>query len=374
MTVPYPASPSRTAAAGPRPQWPGPRFHLPETETAQNWAALGSHLAAHGMVFDPSRDRPRQFATGFGNLNYLIVVDGVERVLRRPPMGELPPGANDMRREYRILSTLWQAFPLAPRAFYHTVDERVLGGQFLIMEYRPGLTIGGRLPAVLAGDPALAQRLGAMLIDILADLHAIDPVAIGLGDFGRPEGFLERAATGWRKRLLIAADETPPKAALAVSDWLAANRVPDGAPTLLHNDFKLDNVLLEPNTLRPLCVIDWDQGTRGDPLFDLATLLSYWTEADDPPAMRELGQMPTGAPGFQTRREVVQLYSARTGRDVSGFKFHRVLAMFKLGVIFLQIYARYRRGQSRDERFKRFGPIVDGLFEFAHEVARGRTF
>ena len=351
-----------------------PKFHSAETETRQDWAALVRHLAKHGMHFDPETDRPRQFATGYGNLNYLVVVDGVTRVLRRPPMGKLPPGANDMRREHTILSAIWRGFPLAPRSLHHTLDESVIGSQFLIIDYRRGLSIGGRMPRELAAVPGVGQKLGAMLIDVLVGVHGIDLQAAGLGGFGKPDGFLARATAGWRQRLMIASDDAPPRAALAVADWLAANPVPDGPATLIHNDFKLDNVLLDPATLAPVALIDWDQGTRADPLFDLATLLSYWAEPGDPPAMLELDQMPTAGHGFPRRRDVVEAYARQSGRDVSNILFPRVLAMLKLGVIFHQIYARYRRGESSDERYARFGPIVDGLFEFAHEIAQQRAF
>ncbi len=350
-----------------------PNFLAPDAETAQDWAALQVHLAEHGFSFDPGADRPRQFAGGFGNLNYLIRVDDQPMVLRRPPMGEIPPGANDMKREHRILSRLWRAFPLAPKSVHYSPDKEILGNHFLIMEYRAGLCIGGSWPDFLAGRDDIGAKLGDMLADTLADFHKVTPEEVDLAEFGRPDGFLERAVGGWRKRMELSCDDAPPKAGTAVADWLEANKVPDGVPTLLHNDFKLDNVLLDPDTLDPVAVLDWDQGTRGDPLFDLATLLSYWTEAGDPPAMHELDQMPTAGNGFPTRSEIVARYAERSGRDVSDFLFHRVLAMFKLGVIFMQIYAQYRRGTSQDERFKRFGDLTDGLMEFAHEVAMGRA-
>jgi aminoglycoside phosphotransferase (APT) family kinase protein len=366
MTVERDAAPPIVDAA--------PRFHPAASETRQDWAALARHLAVHGLRFDPEADPPRQFATGYGNLNYLIVVDGEQRVLRRPPMGKLPPGANDMRREHTILSSIWRVYPLAPRSLYHTMDESAIGSQFMIMEYRPGLSIGGHLPPAVAAVPAIGRRLGNMLVEVLAAIHAIEPDAVGLEGFGKPDGFLARTAAGWRKRLMIATDDAPGRAAVEVADWLEANRVPEGPPTLIHNDFKLDNVLLDPVTLAPVAVIDWDQGTRADPLFDLATLLSYWAEPGDPEAMLTLEQMPTAGHGFPRRREVVEAYARRSGRDVSNILFHRVLAMLKLGVIFAQIHARYRRGDSADARYARFGPIVDGLFEFAHDIARGRAF
>jgi aminoglycoside phosphotransferase (APT) family kinase protein len=350
-----------------------PNFLDDESETAQDWAALAAHLAEHGFHFEPKADRPRQFAGGFGNLNYLIRVDGAPAVLRRPPMGDIPPGANDMKREDRILSRLWRAFPLAPRSLHYSPDKEILGNHFLIMEYRAGLTIGGVWPEFLAGRDDIGAGLGDMLVDTLVAFHAVKPEEVDLGEFGRPAGFLRRAVAGWRQRMELSSDEAPPPIGVAVADWLEANQVPDGAPTLLHNDFKLDNVLLDPGTLAPVAVLDWDQGTRGDPLFDLATLLSYWTEPGDPPAMHDLAQMPSAGNGFPTRAGIVRRYAERSGRDVSDILFHRVLAMFKLGVIFMQIHAQYRRGTSSDPRFARFGDLTVGLMDFAHDVARGHA-
>ena len=140
----------------------------------------------------------------------------------------------------------------------------------------------------------------------------------------------------------------------------------------MHADFKLDNLILHPQTLEPLALLDWDMSTRGDPLFDLATLLSYWTEAGDPPAMHDLGQMPTAGYGFPSRDEVVQAYASATGRDVSNFAFYRVLCMFKLSVVFMQLHARYRRGATTDPRYRRFGELSHGLLEFTHDLAQGR--
>lgn len=346
-------------------------------QAAQPWHRLAAHLRRHGHDFAPEPP-PRQFAGGFGNLNYLIRLDGRSAVLRRPPAGPLPPGGNDMAREHRVLSRLGRAFPLAPRTLHFSDDESVLGAPFFIMEYRPGLVVRAELPPALAGEGAALSR---MLVDILAQLHAIDPAAVDLGDLGRPDGFLDRAVAGWIKRCGVAAadvydDGRPPAPAREVASWLEAQTVPRGDVALLHNDFKLDNVILDPAgpPPRPIAVLDWDQCTRGDPLFDLATLLSYWTEPGDPPAMHELRQMPTAAPGFMSRREVVELYARTTGRDVSAFRFHRVLAIMKLGVIFLQLYARYKRGTTRDPRYQGLGRIGDGIFEFALDVARRRIF
>jgi aminoglycoside phosphotransferase (APT) family kinase protein len=351
---------------------PDDQFRPPETTVTLPWDRLAAHVEGAGLTF--ARDvAPRQFAAGMGNLNYLIQIDGKPAVLRRPPLGPIPPGANDMKREHRTLSRLWQKFALAPRSFLYCEDADVIGAHFLIMEYRDGQAIAGKtLPGALAGDAGAARRLTEMLVRILADLHAVEPAAIGLSEFGRPDGFLTRAVEGWSKRGLIATDDDPPRALPALRDWLRANAVPDGAPTLLHNDFKLDNVLLDDATMRtPVAVLDWDQSTRGDPLFDLATLLSYWTEAGDPDCMHDLAQMPTAAPGALSRSEAIALYARLTGRDMSDFTFHRVLAMYKLAVVFLQLYAQYRRGTVTDPRYEPFERIGNGILDFAHDVATG---
>ena len=351
-----------------------PLLRTPDDAVPMPWDRLAAYLAGQGLSLSPDV-QPRQFAGGMGNLNYLIEVDGKQAVLRRPPLGPIPPGANDMKREHRVLSRLWRRFALAPRSFHYCADPDVLGAHFLIMAYREGRAItGADLPEALARSPDAARHLSEMLIRILAELHAVDPAEIGLGDFGRPDGFLMRAIEGWAKRALIATDDQPSPVLAEMRDWLLGHAVADGPPALLHNDFKLDNVLLDSARLRePVAVLDWDQATRGDPLFDLATLLSYWTEAGDPPAMHELAQMPTAAPGALGRTEAAALYARLTGRDLSDFLFHRVLAMYKLAVVFLQLHAQYRRGTVNDPRYEPFERIGNGILEFAHEVAKGRA-
>jgi len=338
---------------------------------AQDWDRLAAYLAREGLRLT---GRPRQFSQGFGNLNFLLEVDGRPAVLRRPPVGPIPPGANDMKREHRILSRLWKAYPLAPRSLHYCESPEILGAHFLIMEYRPGRVVRGTLPPDLAARPEAGAALGRMLVEQLAGIHSVDCAAIGLGEFGRPEGFLARTVEGWAKRAGIAYDGAPPASVPALIAWLAARKPPQAAPSLLHNDFKLDNVILAGESTEPVAVIDWDMGTRGDPLFDLATLLSYWTEAGDPQAMHDMRQMPTAGHGFPSRAQVVETYARLTGRDVSDFVFYRVLTMFKLGIVFAQIHAQYRRGTSADPRFEPLGRLADGLLDFGHEIARGRAF
>lgn len=348
-------------------------FHPPDRTKAQDWTALRAHLAASGLALDLN-EHPRQFAGGLGNLNYLIKIDGTPWVLRRPPPGDLPPGANDMRREYSILSNLGNAFPLAPKAIHFSDDKRVIGAPFLIMEYRPGLVIGSSLPAARPITAQECLRLGLQLVEVLADLHSVDAAAVGLSALGRPEGMLVRMVEGWSKRAELACSSRAggtPAGIESVALWLRAQQVAEREPRLLHSDYKLDNVILDPVSLVPRAVIDWDMGTRGDPLVDLATLLSYWSEPGDPEPMRELGQMPTAQPGFPSRDEVLQAYASRTGTDLSGFRFYRVLTMFKLTVVFMQLHARYLRGEMTQEKFRTFGKLSAGLLDCTRAMCAG---
>ena len=346
----------------------------PQAESvALDWEAVRRHLADAGMHLDTD-PVPRQFAGGLANLNYLIRLDGAQAVLRRPPMGELPAGSHDMAREHRILSRLPDALPFVPRSLHLCNDPAVIGQRFQILEYRPGLVIREHMPPDLAHRPEIGDRLSLVLLETLAAIHAVDTGAIGLDDLGRPEGFLARAVSGWRKRGLAAKEDGTDNLHGEVGAWLERNQAPDGKPGLLHNDYKLNNMILDPTDFSPRAVVDWDQGTRGDPLFDFATLLSYWIHADDPWAMHDMAQMPADEACLWPRQKAVDEYARITGRDMSGFLFHRVLAMYKLSVIFLQLGLRYRTGVTTDPRYAPLSGIGTGILEFTHEIAQGRAF
>ena len=334
---------------------------------------LSAYLDGVALPLDP--DEPvLQFGTGLANINYRLKAGGRMLVLRRPPDGDLPPGAHDMAREHRILSRLWRAFPLAPESVHLCEDKAVIGVPFQLIEYRPGLVIKGDDKRHFEGRPEVAAATGRMLVETLAALHDVDANAVGLGDLGKPEGFIERTRKGWTgraERLTLPAET----AALVrdVSGWLAKQSFNTRAPTLLHSDFKLDNLIVEPATLRPVAIVDWDMGTRGDPLFDLATMLSYWAEARDPACMHDMKQLPTAAPGFQTRNEAVAMYAKATGRDVSDFPTLRVLAMFKLAVVLLQLYALWERGAAKGDDYKPMQRIATELLAFAKNAAEGQA-
>ena len=236
------------------------------------------------------------------------------------------------------------------------------------------LVIREHMPAHLANRPEIGQRLSSMLLETIAAIHAVDTKAVGLDDLGRPDGFLNRAVVGWRKRGLLALEEGTEALHNDVGTWLEQHQVPDGKPGLLHNDFKLNNIIVDPETFAPRAVVDWDQGTRGDPLFDFATLLSYWVRKEDPWAMHDMEQMPAVEACLIPREDAVAAYAKLSGRDVSDFVFYRVLALFKLSVIFLQLGLRYRSGATTEPRYAPLTGIGTGILEFTHEVAMGRAF
>lgn len=351
-----------------------PTVFRPAYDTNQlRWSSLARYLERHHHQID-ERFSPKQFSGGLGNWNFLIKVDGALYVLRRPPAGPVPIGANDMGREHRILSRLNTAFPLAPRALLYCEDADVIGAPFLLIEYRKGLIIRDRLPEGLAGNTAVPAQLTETTLDVLSRLHAVDPAAIGLETLGRPEGMVKRQAVNWTRRAQQAFDGMLPPALEEAAQWLDQPAPEPQRVCLLHSDFKIDNIILDRNTLQPVALIDWDMGTRGDPLLDLATLLSYWTESGDPQVMHELRQMPTMAEGFPSRSEVLHHYAKRTGLDVSNFKYYRVLAMFKLCVVFRQIYVRHLRGDPVPERYTTFGRLAEGLAEFTGHILQSEHY
>ena len=305
-----------------------------------------------------------QFGGGHANLTYMIkFADGAEYVVRRPPLGPIAPSSHDMGREHRVLAPLSRVFDKAPVSYVFCEDESVIGAPFHVMERRHGFVIRKEIPEHFAGDPGLNRRIGEMLIDTLADLHLVDAEAAGLGGLGHPEGFVERQLQGWSKRWHAAKDKDLAEIDAQI-DWLAKALTGSTRVSLLHNDYKLDNVLVD-NDDPGICVavLDWDMCTRGDPLMDLGYLLNFWAEAGDPPDWTSVTGMPSDQPGFLTRAQAVERYAARTGYDLGDIAWYHVFGVFKLAVIIQQIYIRYVRGQTKDERFAHFGERVRGLAE-----------
>jgi aminoglycoside phosphotransferase (APT) family kinase protein len=312
--------------------------------------------------------RVRQFGGGAANLTYLLDVGGQEYVLRRPPLGPVAPSAHDMAREFRVLSVLHRGFPEAPRAFLFCEDASVVGAPFFVMERRRGLVVRRQMPVEYAGRTEAPRLMSEALVDALARLHAVDYAALGLSGLGRPEGFLTRQVAGWYERWQKAMVEPVP-AMDEVHAWLRENGPPTSPAALVHGDYKLDNLMLAPgDPARVVAVLDWDMATLGDPLSDLGALLTYWTEAGDPAPFRALAMMPT-TPAFPSRAELVERYERASGRDVSGIGYYHVLGLFRLAVIAAQIYRRFVRGQTQDQRFAAMGALVPVVAETARRRA-----
>jgi aminoglycoside phosphotransferase (APT) family kinase protein len=307
-----------------------------------------------------------QFAGGKANLTYLLTFsDGHELVLRRPPLGPVAPGAHDMGREYRVLSSLWRAFPKAPRAIALCDDDRVIGSPFFVMERLDGVVVRDSVPAVFGGgeDVNSNRDLSTVVVDTLAELHAVDPTLAGLDDLGHPEDFLSRQVAGWTERWNQAKDDENPVAE-EVARWLAVNLPVSTEVALLHNDWRLDNMALSPQDPGTcIAVYDWDMATRGDPLADVGTLMASWY---DPGEERSaLNPMPTDAPGWMSRESAVARYGERSGRALDEVDWYIVFGTWKLGVVLQQIYIRWARGQTQDPRFSVLGDGARTLFRVA---------
>lgn len=312
-----------------------------------------------------------QFPGGYSNLTYLLRAGERELVLRRPPFGANIRGGHDMGREYRILSALADAGQKVPRPLLFCDDPAVLDAPFYIMERVRGVILRNRAPHGLDLTPDLMGRICHALIDNFVALHALDYNAARLGDLGRPAGYTARQVSGWATRYANARTDDIAAMEQAAS-WLAAHIPPETAPALIHNDYKYDNVVLDPHDLaRIVAVLDWEMATLGDPLTDLGTTLAYWMEAGDPEPLRHFGL--TALPGNLNRRAWVERYAAQSGRDVSNILFYFVYGLFKNAVIVQQIYARYRKGLTQDARFAGLIDMVRAYSDLAaRAIRRGR--
>lgn len=306
-----------------------------------------------------------QFPSGHSNLTYLLRTGGREYVLRRGPLGPVAPKAHDMAREYRVLQALHTHFPEAPNVYLVCEDASVLGAVFFLMERRKGVILRDAVPPEILRLPEYPAAISEAVVSCLARLHSLDIERTGLVALGKPEGFLERQVQGWTERWRRASTEEIPQMEEVVR-WLAAQLPPSPAPAVVHNDFKLDNLMLcsgSPGEVE--AVLDWEMATVGDPLADLGLTLCYWSWASAPALRARALPSLTSQPGWYSRDQFVSRYAELTGRDVRHLPYYEVLGIFKLAVILQQIYFRYQRGQTRDERFRTFGDRVRGLAELA---------
>ncbi len=291
-----------------------------------------------------------QFGRGYSNLTYLVRFGARELVVRRAPPGVNIKSAHDMGREFRILAALAPTWPRAPRPLAHCDDASVIGTPFYVMERVQGVILRAKTPEGLVLDPPAMKRASEATCDTLAEIHNLDWRAVGLGDLGKPDGYVARQVKGWTERYAKAKTDDVPQI-VRLGAWLEEHRPTESGATLVHNDFKYDNVVLSPDLGRVLAVLDWEMATIGDPLMDLGTALGYWIEPEDPPVFQVTVFGPTNRPGNLTRVQFAERWSRATRRDASNVLFYYAFALFKLAVVAQQLYKRWVDGHTREERY-----------------------
>jgi aminoglycoside phosphotransferase (APT) family kinase protein len=318
-----------------------------------DWTALEAHLRFH-LELPAGEMRVRQFSAGHANLTYLLAFGDRSLVFRRPPRGTLAPGAHDMAREHKVLSRLWRVYPRAPRSDHYCDDESIVGAPFVIIEYREGEVVRATVPSSMAEHPDVERRICLALVDAMAELHAVDVDAADLSDLGTPDGFGARQVSGWHDRWRRAAPDDPVPAMNDVAAELAASVPEPPRVSVVHNDLKLDNCQFDAGDPdRVTSVFDWDMATTGDPLFDVANLLS---SSQSSPIW------------VVSRDDVAERYAARSGIDITNIKWYEAFASFRTGVVVQQLSNRYARGESTDERLASFGDLVPGIAERARAL------
>ncbi|HEY2632454.1 MAG TPA: phosphotransferase family protein [Solirubrobacteraceae bacterium] len=296
----------------------------------------------------------RQFSGGSSNLTYLLSYPNRELILRRPPHGTKAASAHDMAREFRIQQALAPAYPYVPKMVALCREESVMGGDFYVMERIQGTILRSRIPPELNLGEQDVRGLCESAIDRLVELHAIDPTEAGLAELGKGEGYVHRQVEGWSTRFRAAHTWNVPSFE-RVMRWLSERQPDDIAQKVIHNDFRLDNlVLAHEDPKRIVGVLDWELATVGDPLMDLGSALAYWVQADDDRIMRALRRQPTDAPGMLTREQVVSHYCSRTGLQVEDWLFYEVFGLFRLATIIQQIYRRYHSREIRNRAFRHY--------------------
>jgi aminoglycoside phosphotransferase (APT) family kinase protein len=339
-----------------------PGEELPQ-EALGAW--LGSILGLSGSP------EIRQFPSGYSNLTYLLRIGERELVLRRPPFGARIPSAHDMGREHRMLAALHPRFGKVPRPLGYCDDDSVIGAPFYVMERIRGVIL--RDPRRVDLDAAAMRRVSELLVDGLAELHGLDWRTPGLAELSRPDGYAGRQVRGWSERYARARTDTLEGVEEAAA-WLAENVPRESGASLVHNDYKYDNLVFDPELTRIAAVLDWEMATIGEPLMDLGTTLAYWLDRDDPEPLRATGLLGlTARPGNLSRAEIVERYARATGRDISNIVFYYAFGLFKVAVIVQQIYARYRKGLTRDPRFAGLVQVASACGEQARlAIEKGR--
>jgi len=335
---------------------------LPRPSESPDVEALASFLSIHLEGFQGPLEI-RQYTEGYSNLTFLLSWAGGRCILRRPPTGANIRGGHDMSREYRVLKLLKPYFPQVPSALLYCDDSQIIGAPFFLMEKVEGSILRGGLPLSSYPDAGQMHTMSQTVVRMLASLHSIETNGTPLAEIGRPEGYVQRQMEGWVDRYRRSATDDIAGLEETIA-WLQQYCPADSGVSLVHNDFKFDNLVFDAgNPSRIVAVLDWEMATLGDPLLDLGTSLAYWSEAGDPPALKPFNV--SWLPGSLTRREVVQTYAAMRGTAEPDMLYPYVFGCFKVGVIVQQIYARYRKGLTADHRFAGLKMVLEGCIHQA---------
>ena len=329
-----------------------------------NQETLATYLNEHRIAKEISI---QQFPSGYSNLTYLIKTEEEEYILRRPPFGANIKSAHDMEREFNVLSLLQKAgFTKVPEPILFCADESVMGAKFYLMKRVNGVILRNRVPKGMTIDPVTFKQLSKSAIDQLVQLHQLDIKSTGLDQLGKPEGYVQRQVEGWTKRYVNA--QTDDIAAMnEAAEWMQKNIPTSAKASFIHNDYKYDNLVLNPDNLTEIkAILDWEMATVGDPLMDLGTTLAYWAEANDSDALKPFNL--TWMPGNMTRNEMASYYAEKSQTNIDDIVFYYVFGSFKVGVICQQIYHRYKQGFTQDPRFASLIYVIKACGENARRA------
>jgi len=306
-----------------------------------------------------------QYPSGASNLTYALDYPERRMVLRRPPFGDKPKSGHDMHREYSVMTALKDHIPV-PKTIYYTDDSSIIGAEFYVMDRSEGYLIHTEIPKDWGWDVQQNRQLCENFFQTLVDMHGTDYKAVGLGDFGKPEGYVSRQILGWNRRFGKAWTEDIEKFE-DVQQWLVDNMPQrERGAAIIHGDYRIDNCILKrDNPTQIEAILDWEISALGDPMMDLGNTLAYWIQADDPDFMKMTVRQPSMAAGMMTRQDILNFYVERTGVDASGFQFYYIYGIWRLAVIIQQIYARFYRGQNDNQRFKGYGQMTNALGQLA---------
>ncbi|WP_078428394.1 phosphotransferase family protein [Alkalihalobacterium alkalinitrilicum] len=335
-----------------------------------NWDKVENYIRRNIPNLSEEKMRTKAFSNGYSNLTYFIEIGDWQGVLRRPPFGPIPPRAHDMEREYQILEKVYPVFPLAPKPLLFSEDPDIMERHFYIMEKKNGVVLDDDLPDVYEKTDKTGRLVSEAFVDTLVKMHSIDIKEAGLESIGKPDGYLERQVHGWIKRYQNSKTDEIPDVD-EVEKWLIENIPTSPEPTIVHNDFKLNNMMYCSNDPgKVVGVFDWEMCTIGDPLTDLGSAVAYWTQAGE-----SFSGLPsvTGQPGFYSRKELLEEYAQKSGRDISNFDYYLTFAFYKIAVILQQIYYRWKIGKADDERFESLIIGVRNLFANA-SLAQKKEF